>query len=252
MRSIEHSLAQLGKFAATVPHAHPVSSGERLVAMDRLPGRPEGLAGSALERFLGQLLTRFRTGFGPGGSQRMFGDLFALVIARKFAARVQIGAAFRALAVVERTLLVINRSLDLVGAARVEGARNMNEKVKLGSVKSEFEQRMMSLLPLVNRLPRRLNKISDDLGQDRFSMNVRVLGHVSDRSFLAGLFGQRIVAILARSAVLGAILLITSNEGPLLTGEIHLYGLLGFALLFGSSVLGMRALMLVFRSVAED
>ena len=47
-------------------------------------------------------------------------------------------------------------------------------------------------------------------------------------------------------------MLITSNEGPLLTAEIHLYGFFGFALLFGGFVLGMRALMLVFRSVAED
>ncbi len=351
MRSIEHSLAQSGKFAVTVPHAYPELSGERLLVMDRLPGRPVSSAGTlltgldagersalaatllgatlqqiitdgvfhadlhagnifitptgtlglldfgavgrldpatqtalgmmlyaidkndsagatdalielldrpddlnerALERSLGQLLTRLRTGFGPGGSQKMFGELFALVIAHKFAVPPQIGAAFRALAAVEGTLLVIDPSLDLVAAARTEGARIMNEKVKIGSVKDEFEQRAMQLLPLLNRLPRRINKISEDLEQGRFSMNVRVLGHSSDRRFLTGLFQQLIVAILAGSAVIGAIMLITGNEGPLLTGDIHLYGFIGFALLFGGFVLGMRALMLVFRNGAED
>ncbi|MGO2540966.1 MAG: ABC1 kinase family protein [Specibacter sp.] len=351
MRSIERSLARSGAYAVAVPHAYPELSGERLLVMDTLPGRPVSSAGAlltslsageraalaetllgatleqiisdgvfhadlhagnifitpegtlglldfgavgrldpatqtalgmmlyaidkndaagatdalielldrpeklderALERALGQLLTRFRTGFGPGGSQKMFGDLFALVIAHKFAVPAQIGAAFRALAAVEGTLLVIDPDMDLVAAARTEGTRLMGGKLKLGNVKDELEHRMMSLLPLIDRLPRRINKISEDLEQGRFSMNVRVLGHASDRRFLTGLFQQLIVAVLAGSAVLGAIVLITSNEGPMLAGEIHLYSFFGFALLFGGFVLGMRALMLVFKRDTED
>jgi len=110
---------------------------------------------------------------------------------------------------------------------------------------------VVQLLPLVNRLPRRINKITDDLEQGRFTMRVRVLDHPSDRRFLTGLFQQLIVAVLAGSAVMGAIMLITSNEGPLLTGDIHLYGFFGFVLLFGGFVLGMRALMLVFKRDSE-
>ena len=221
-------------------------------ALLELLDRPENLDERALERSLGQLLTRFRTGFGPGGSQKMFGELFALVIAHKFAVPAQIGAAFRALAAVEGTLLLIDPAMDVVAAARTEGSRLMGGRLNFGSVKDEIEQRMMSLLPLVNRLPRRINKISEDLEQGRFSMNVRVLGHASDRRFLTGLFQQLIVAVLSGSAVLGAILLITSNEGPLLAGEIHLYSFFGFVLLFGGFVLGMRALMLVFKRDAAD
>lgn len=351
MHGIEQSLARAGTFAVKVPHAYPELSSERLLVMDKMPGRPVSSAGKllaamtagerstlahtllgvtleqiisdgvfhadlhagnifitpdgtlglldfgavgrldagtqtalgmmlysidkndaagvadslielldrpdtldarALERALGQLLTRFRTGFGPGGSRKMFGDLFALVIAHKFAVPPQIGAAFRALAAVEGTLMVIDPGMDLVAAARVEGSRLMGDKLKIGSVKDELEQRLMSLLPLVNRLPRRINKITEDLEQGRFSMNVRVLAHPSDRRFLTELFQQLIVAVLAGAAVLGAILLIISNEGPLLTEHISLYGFFGFALLFGGFVLGMRALMLVFKRSAAD
>ena len=42
-------------------------------------------------------------------------------------------------------------------------------------------------------------------------------------------------------------MLITSDEGPLLTKDIHLYSFFGFVLLFGGFVLSMRSLMLVFR-----
>lgn len=351
MRSIEASLAHSGKFSVAVPHAHQDLSSERLLVMDKLPGRPVSSAGTlltglsdgerkalaetllgatleqiisdgifhadlhpgnifitpegtlglldfgsvgrldpatqnslgmmlyaidkhdaagatdalielldrpedlderALERSLGQLLTRFRTGFGPGGSQKMFGDLFGLVIAHQFAVPAQIGAAFRALAAVEGTLLVIDPAMDLVAAARSEGSRLMSGKLKFGSVKEEFEHRMISLLPLVNRLPRRINKITDDLEHGRFSMNVRVLNDPSDRRFLTSLFQQLIVAVLAGSAVLGAILLITNNGGPALIEGIHLYGFIGFVLLFGGFVLGMRALMLVFKSTSDE
>ncbi|MDQ0095716.1 hypothetical protein [Paeniglutamicibacter psychrophenolicus] len=87
----------------------------------------------------------------------------------------------------------------------------------------------------------------EDLEQGRFSMNVRMLAHPSDRGYLTGLFQQLVVAVLAGAAVLGAIILIVANEGPLVAGDIHLYAVFGFALLFGGFVLGMRSLMLVFK-----
>lgn len=216
-------------------------------ALIELLDRPEDLDVRAVERSLGQLLTRFRAGFRAGGSQKMFTELFALVLAHKFSVPAQIGAAFRALAAVEGTLLIIDPGMDLVTAARAEGTRLVSDKISVGSLKDQFEQRMMALLPMLDRVPRRINKISEDLEQGRFSMNVRVLAHPADRRYLTGLFQQLIVAILAGAAVVGAIMLIDSNEGPLLTGEIHLYAVFGFALLFGGFVLGMRALMLVFK-----
>lgn len=216
-------------------------------ALIDLLDRPENLDVRAVERSLGQLMTRFRTGFRAGGSLKMFGELFSLVIAHKFTVPAQIAAAFRALSTVEGALLIIDPEMDLVSAARSEGARIMSSKVNFGSIKDEFEQRIMALGPLLKRMPRRINKISEDLENGRFSMSVRVLADPADRSYLTALFQQLVVAVLAGAAVLGAIMLITTNEGPLVTGEIRLYGVLGFALLFGGFVLGMRALMLVFK-----
>ena len=83
-------------------------------------------------------------------------------------------------------------------------------------------------------------------------MSVCVLNDPCDRCFLTGLFQQLIVAVLAGSAVLGAILLITNNGGPALTEGINLYGFFGFVLLFRGFVLGMRALMLVFKSTSDE
>ncbi|MGO2037337.1 MAG: ABC1 kinase family protein [Brevibacterium sp.] len=346
MRSIEASLQRSGKFAVTVPHGYPELSGERLLIMDKLPGRPVSAAGSILgelsaeershlattllgatleqiigdgifhadlhagnifimpdgslglldfgavgrldpatqtalglmlysidqndsagatdaliellgrpedlddrgvERAVGELLTRYGGSAGAHNGQKLFDDLFNLVLAHRFSVPAPISSAFRAMASVEGALLVIDPSFDVVAVSRTEGNRLMRSKLKDTKITDELQRRALQLLPMIDRMPRRINKITEDLEQGRFSMNMRVLANPSDRRFLTSLFQQLIVAVLAGAAVVGAIMLITSEEGPLLTEGIHLYAFFGFVLLFGGFVLSMRALMLVFR-----
>ncbi|MDN5807132.1 MAG: AarF/UbiB family protein [Brevibacterium sp.] len=346
MRTIEQTLTRSGKFSVTVPHGYPELSGERLLIMDKLPGRPVSSAGKtlaelsaqerkglattllgatleqiitdgvfhadlhsgnifitpdgglgllgfgavgrldpgtqtalglmlysidqndsagatdsliellgrpenlddrAVERAVGELLTRYGGGSRSADGQKLFDDLFNLVLAHRFSVPAPISAAFRALASVEGALLVIDPSFDVVAVARHEGNRLMRSKLKSTKITDELQRRAMQILPMIDRLPRRLNKITEDLEQGRFSMNMRVLENTSDRRFLTSLFQQLIVAVLAGAAVLGSIMLITSEDGPLLTEGIHLYAFFGFVLLFGGFVLSMRSLMLVFK-----
>lgn len=212
-----------------------------------LLGRPEHLDDRAVERAVGELLTRYGGGAQTHNRQKLFDDLFNLVLAHRFSVPAPISAAFRALASVEGALLVIDPSFDVVAVARYEGNRLMRSKLKSTKITDELQRRAMQILPMIDRLPRRLNKITEDLEQGRFSMNMRVLENSSDRRFLTSLFQQLIVAVLAGAAVLGSIMLITSEEGPLLTEGIHLYAFFGFVLLFGGFVLSMRSLMLVFK-----
>jgi ubiquinone biosynthesis protein len=346
MASIEASLKRSGKFDVTVPHGYPELSGERLLVMDRLPGkpvsragalltglsdaersrlattllgatleqiigdgifhadlhagnifitpdgklglldfgavgrldpgtqtslglmlysidqndsagatdaiiellgRPDGLDDREVERAVGALLLRYGGGARAAQGQKLFDDLFNLVLAHRFSVPAPISAAFRAMASVEGALLTIDPSFDVVAVSRREGNRLVRSKLKGTKITDELQRRALQLMPMIDRMPRRINKITEDLEQGRFSMNMRVLENPSDRSFLTSLFQQLIVAVLAGAAVVGAIMLITSDEGPLLTKDIHLYSFFGFILLFGGFVLSMRSLMLVFR-----
>ena len=105
----------------------------------------------------------------------------------------------------------------------------------------------MGLLPLLRRLPRRLDRITSDLEQGRTSVNLRFLSDAGDRNFLLGLTHQLVVAVLASSATLAAVALIIAPGGPLLTPTVGFYDLLGFGLLFVASMLSLRTLVLVFR-----
>ncbi|WP_035319725.1 ABC1 kinase family protein [Brevibacterium sp. VCM10] len=216
-------------------------------ALIELLGRPDGLDDREVERAVGELLLRYGGGTRATQGQKLFDDLFNLVLAHRFSVPAPISAAFRAMASVEGALLTIDPNFDVVAVSRTEGNRLVRSKLKGTKITDELQRRALQLMPMIDRMPRRINKITEDLEQGRFSMNMRVLENPSDRSFLTSLFQQLIVAVLAGAAVVGAIMLITSDEGPLLTKDIHLYSFFGFVLLFGGFVLSMRSLMLVFR-----
>ena len=216
-------------------------------ALIELLGRPDGLDDREVERAVGELLLRYGGGTRATQGQKLFDDLFNLVLAHRFSVPAPISAAFRAMASVEGALLTIDPNFDVVAVSRKEGNRLVRSKLKGTKITDELQRRALQLMPMIDRMPRRINKITEDLEQGRFSMNMRVLENPSDRSFLTSLFQQLIVAVLAGAAVVGSITLITSDEGPLLTKDIHLYSFFGFVLLFGGFVLSMRSLMLVFR-----
>lgn len=216
-------------------------------ALIELLGRPDGLDDREVERAVGELLLRYGGGTRAAQGQKLFDDLFNLVLAHRFSVPAPISAAFRAMASMEGALLTIDPNFDVVAVSRREGNRLVRSKLKGTKITDELQRRALQLMPMIDRMPRRINKITEDLEHGRFSMNMRVLENPSDRSFLTSLFQQLIVAVLAGAAVVGAIMLITSDEGPLLTQDIHLYSFFGFVLLFGGFVLSMRSLMLVFR-----
>ncbi|WP_423058725.1 ABC1 kinase family protein [Brevibacterium linens] len=221
-------------------------------ALIELLGRPDGLDDREVERAVGELLLRYGGGTRAAQGQKLFDDLFNLVLAHRFSVPAPISAAFRAMASVEGALLTIDPHFDVVAVSRQEGNRLVRSKLKGTKITDELQRRALQLMPMIDRMPRRINKITEDLEQGRFSMNMRVLENPSDRSFLTSLFQQLIVAVLAGAAVVGAIMLITSDEGPLLTKDIHLYSFFGFVLLFGGFVLSMRSLMLVFKRDGQN
>ncbi|GAA3067802.1 ABC1 kinase family protein [Streptosporangium carneum] len=209
--------------------------------------RPEGLAERELERDIGQLMVRYRTGLGRGGSSGMFAALFKLIHAYGFAVPPQIAGAFRALAALDGTLTLISPDLDVVGAARRQGREMMREVTEPEAVRADLESRLAGYLPILQRLPRRINKLAEDLEHGRISINIRPLSDERDRRFLTGLVHQVVVAILAATATLGAIVLLASDIGPMVTPSLRLFALIGFALLLVGFVLALRSLALVFR-----
>lgn len=207
--------------------------------------RPEGLDERELQRSIGILITRFRGGLGTGGSLKVFSELLTLVIRHGFNVPPSIATALRSLGALEGTLHLIDPGLDLMDAARNAG-REVIGDITPDRVKAELTQRAMHLLPLLEQLPRRINKISDDLESGRLTAHVRMISHPEDRSFVRGLVQQLVIALLAAAGILGGTVLAVAQGSPQVLPGIGVSQLIGSLLAFAGFVLALRAVALVF------
>lgn len=217
-------------------------------ALIDLLDRPDELDERRLEREVGQVMVRFAGGLGGRGSADMFSRLLPLILGHGFSVPPQIAAAFRALAALEGTLAAISPDLDLVEAARRQGRLLADETLGGTDVRAALERRLAAMLPTLQRLPRRLDKITQDLEQGRFTVAIRPFADRRDRGFVTGLVRQAVLALLAATAVLGAIILITTDAGPMVAPALPLYTFFGYTLLFVGFVLALRSLVLVFQT----
>jgi len=117
-------------------------------------------------------------------------------------------------------------------------------------IKAGLEDQFITLVPLLTRLPRRLNAIAEHLQEGRTTVNVRMLADERDRRFITNPIHQLTVTLLAGAlAICGVILVVLT--GPMMLPALRLYTFLGATLFFFAFVLAARALALVFRHPAR-
>lgn len=213
-----------------------------------LLGRPEDLDERRLEREVGELLVRYRGGMRGGSASRLFGSLMGLILSHRFEVPQAVAAAMRSLGGMEGTLQLIDPDLELVTAAREIGANLLKHRFSPGSLKESATTALLEALPIVSQLPRRVNRIADDLQGGRISINMRLLAHENDRRYVTWLFQQVVVSILAGFCVLGGIVLLVFGEGgPAMTDYMSWYTAMGYIVLFAGFVLSLRTVALVMQ-----
>lgn len=237
------SRAALGALVLAAERGDAVTATDALL---ELLDRPAELDDRAFEREVGQLVLRFRGGVGSGGSAAMFARLITVVVRHRFAVPAPVTAAFRALGALEGSLRLLTADLDLIGAARAEGRAMIADQLKPEAVRSELEAQVGSWLPLLQRLPRRLNRITEQAETGRLTVGIRLFAEPTERSYLTGLVHQLISSVLAAALAVCGVLLLTSPLGPTVIGELSLFALLGATLLLFAFALAARVLVLVF------
>jgi hypothetical protein len=86
---------------------------------------------------------------------------------------------------------------------------------------------LMTLLPMLRRLPRRAERIASAAEHGRLSIHVRLFADQRDRRHLTGLLHQVLLTILAATAGIMAVLLLGTPGGPAVTATVSPYQLLG-------------------------
>jgi len=235
--------AALQQLLLAVDRGDPVAVSDALL---EIVPRPDEIDAAALERAVGVVLARH---LGPGGSagMRMFADLVRIVAGFGLAVPPAVAAVFRALATGEGTLTALAPGFDVVAEARRFATERLAEQWRTASPRRLATDELVTLLPMLRRVPRRLDRILAAAEGGRLALNVRLFADERDRRYATGLVQQLLLTVLGATAGLMAVLLLGAPGGPVVTPRLGLYQLLGYFLLVISSVLVLRVLVLIFR-----
>jgi ubiquinone biosynthesis protein len=107
---------------------------------------------------------------------------------------------------------------------------------------------LAALVPMLRRLPRRIDRIGGALEAGRLTVSVRLLADTCDRRYLTGLVHRVLLTFLAAAAGIMAVLMIGLRGGPVLSNTVSLYSFLGYCLLAIAAFLAVRVLVQVFRA----
>jgi len=237
----------LQRLLLALDRADPVMVADALLDVVDRPGE---LDEPRLERALGRFLARyFAAGVLP--DMRMFTDLFRIVTDFGLSVPAEIAAVFRALATMEGTLTQLAPGFDIVEEARRFGGEQFAAQLSPEAIRKTATDELAALVPLLRRLPRRIDRIGGALEDGRLTVSVRLLADASDRRYLTSLVHQGLLAFLAAAAGIMAVLLIGLHSGPALTSDVSLYSFLGYCLLVTAAILAVRVLVQVFRPGSE-
>jgi ubiquinone biosynthesis protein len=154
---------------------------------------------------------------------------------------------FRALATLEGALAQLAPGFNLVAETRSFAGRYLTERLDAASARQVITEKVTTQLPMLRRLPRRVERIASAAEHGRLSVQVRLFADERDRRTVTGLLQQVLLTILAATAGIMAVLLLGTGGGPRVTATVSLYQLFGYNLLVVCAVLALRVLVLIFR-----
>jgi ubiquinone biosynthesis protein len=177
----------------------------------------------------------------------MFGDLFRLVYRYGLSIPPEVAAVFRALATLEGTLGVLSPGFNIVVESRAFATAQVGEHLTPESLRRTVVEELHSVLPMLRRLPRRVDRITSAVEQGRLGVNVRLFADDRDRRFVTGLLHQVMLTGLGATAGIMAVLLLGGTGGPQVVPGVDLHHLFGYNLLVISVLLGLRVVVTIFR-----
>lgn len=218
----------------------------RIALLDLATETPTDTHDELLERALAQFMAQ-RLGPGMELGAAMFSEMFALLLRFGIAFPPEIGAVFRAVMTLEGTLRVLAPDFQIMDEARTLAMRWMREGLTPSSLGKTVADELQALLPLLRRLPRRLDRITEAVERGSLSVNVRLFADARDVRLISTLVSRAILALLGAAIGLMSVLLLGVSGGPVLIAPISLFQSLGYVGLCFSLVLILRVVIALIR-----
>jgi ubiquinone biosynthesis protein len=143
---------------------------------------------------------------------------------------------------------VLEPDFDIVTEARQYAATHVTAQLTPKTVQKTVADELLALVPVLRRLPRRVDRISGALEQGRLGLNVRLFADERDRRVVTGLTNQVLLTVLGAATGIIAALLLGISGGPQITSDVSLAQLIGYNLLAVAAILILRVLFVIFRN----
>jgi ubiquinone biosynthesis protein len=218
----------------------------RIALLDLAVEAPEDAHDELLERALAHFMAQ-RMGSGMELGAALFSELFGLLLQFGIAFPPEIGAVFRAVMTLEGTLGVLSPGFQIMDEARTLATQWMREALTPSSLGKAMADELQALLPLLRRLPRRLDRITEAVERGSLSVNVRLFADARDERLISTLVSRAILALLGAAIGLMSVLLLAASGGPMLIAPISLFQALGYLGLCVSLVLILRVITALVR-----
>jgi ubiquinone biosynthesis protein len=237
--------AALQRLLLALDRRDPVALTDALL---EVTARPDTLDEQGLERAVGALLVRHLAA-GQAPDATMFAELFRIVARHELAVPPEFAATFRALSTLEGGLTLLYPGFDIVAEAERFGQAQLAGRLDAASLGTAAKDELVALMPMLRRLPRRMDRITAAVEGGRLSVNVRLLADERDRRMIDGWVQLGALTVLAATAGLMAVAFLALRGGPAMTAKVSFYQFLGYCLLVICSLLALRVLAAVFRRV---
>jgi ubiquinone biosynthesis protein len=164
-----------------------------------------------------------------------------------------IAGVFRAMVTLEGTLTLLAPGFQMMEESRSLAGSLLGSQLTPSSVREVATDELLALLPVLRRLPRRLDRITASLDRGTLSTNVRLLADERDIRLAAAMVNRAVMAFIGASLGLLSVGLLAIHGGPVLlpgtahghgTGVFRVFGYLG---LFFGVVLILRVMVAIAR-----
>jgi ubiquinone biosynthesis protein len=170
-------------------------------------------------------------------------NLMTLLASAGIAFPPAIGGVFHALVTLDGTLRTLAPGLDLAAESQALARQFVGEELAPKSLREATARQLLTLVPMLHKLPRRVDRVTAALAEGRLAFNLRLLSDQRDVSVVTGLVNRAVLGLLGSAlGVISAILLL-APDSPTITQGLSLLQLSGYVGLFLGATLIFRVVL---------
>src|SRR6516165_4322036 len=209
-------------------------------------GRLDITQQDALRRLLGAFMTGH---LGPGMTPDagLIRDLLSMLGRAGVAFPPVIVGVGRALVILDGTLRTLAPGFDITGESQAFARQLAGEQLAPASLRDAATGELLTLLPVLRRLPRRADQISAALAGGRFTTNLRLFSDRRDVQVVATLVNRAVLALIGAALGGMSVIMLVAHGSPAVARGISLLQLFGYVGLFLSVTLLLRVVLEVLR-----